>query len=441
MAIDLGTTVDGRARRRLGRAAPRPTRPSRPSCPLDIDDPAPVEPGLGPLRGRRGRRAAPDRPVHRQGHHHPAGRRRPVVQRGARGRGGPGARLRRARRSSWPSSASGPSSGPPACRAGSWTSSPRPPASRATRCSSTATTLEVTPVAVPDDVEVRRRSTRPGAHARRLGLRRAPGRRPRRPRPSSARSATPHPSTLDALDDPVLRRPGPPRDHRERPGAAVRRGPRPTADLREAGRAHGRQPRQPPRRLRGVDPGARRARRPARRPPPGCTAPASPAPASVAASWPSPSPAPSTEGWLVRPSAGARVHRLTEPLMRSSSSAFWASNSPSVEDAALVQARRASRSARRRVLPGRRPSAGAGALPRDPVELAVLVGLHLLVDLVLHDVGLADVLEAVGAVSPADSISRSPAPTMRSKKPWWKKTVLIRSSGISMPRLVMTPLR
>ena len=35
--------------------------------------------------------------------------------------------------------------------------------------------------------------------------------------------------------------------------------------------------------------------------------------------------------------------------------------------------------------------------------------------------------------SPADSIDRSPAPSIRSKIRWLKNTVLIRSSGISMP--------
>ncbi len=42
---------------------------------------------------------------------------------------------------------------------------------------------------------------------------------------------------------------------------------------------------------------------------------------------------------------------------------------------------------------------------------------------------------------PADSISRSPAPMMRSKMRWWKLTLLTRSSGISMPFLANTPWR
>ena len=37
--------------------------------------------------------------------------------------------------------------------------------------------------------------------------------------------------------------------------------------------------------------------------------------------------------------------------------------------------------------------------------------------------------------SPADSMVRSPARTRRSKRCWWKKTVLIRSSGISIAAL------
>ena len=44
-------------------------------------------------------------------------------------------------------------------------------------------------------------------------------------------------------------------------------------------------------------------------------------------------------------------------------------------------------------------------------------------------------------VSPPDSIERSPAPSIRSKIVWLKKTVLIRSSGISMPFLAITPTR
>ena len=43
--------------------------------------------------------------------------------------------------------------------------------------------------------------------------------------------------------------------------------------------------------------------------------------------------------------------------------------------------------------------------------------------------------------SPADSIPRSPAPIMRSKIDWLKNTVLIRSSGISIPVFEMTPRR
>ena len=43
--------------------------------------------------------------------------------------------------------------------------------------------------------------------------------------------------------------------------------------------------------------------------------------------------------------------------------------------------------------------------------------------------------------SPADSTSRSPAPTMRSRMPCLKLTLLTRSSGIWMPRLANTPDR
>ena len=44
-------------------------------------------------------------------------------------------------------------------------------------------------------------------------------------------------------------------------------------------------------------------------------------------------------------------------------------------------------------------------------------------------------------ISPADSITRSPDPTMRSNTDWRKNTVLTRSSGISMPCLASTPCR
>ena len=43
--------------------------------------------------------------------------------------------------------------------------------------------------------------------------------------------------------------------------------------------------------------------------------------------------------------------------------------------------------------------------------------------------------------SPPDSISRSPAPSMRSNTVWLNKTLLTRSSGISIPDFAKTPLR
>src|SRR5437588_3841850 len=43
--------------------------------------------------------------------------------------------------------------------------------------------------------------------------------------------------------------------------------------------------------------------------------------------------------------------------------------------------------------------------------------------------------------SPADSIIRSPAPTMRWKRLWWKERSLTRSRGISWPDLPRTPER
>ena len=43
--------------------------------------------------------------------------------------------------------------------------------------------------------------------------------------------------------------------------------------------------------------------------------------------------------------------------------------------------------------------------------------------------------------SAPDSMSRSPAPIMRSNTDWLKCTLLTRSSGISMPLLATTPWR
>ena len=69
------------------------------------------------------------------------------------------------------------------------------------------------------------------------------------------------------------------------------------------------------------------------------------------------------------------------------------------------------------------------------------VRFHLPVDLLLHRVGMPDVVETRLPVSPADSISRSPAPMMRSQIPWWKLMLLMRSIGISTPCLASTPVR
>ena len=69
-------------------------------------------------------------------------------------------------------SASGPSSGPAACRAGSWTSSPRPPAWPGARCCIDCTTL---------DVRAGRAARADGRRGGRRPLRRRPGRWPARP--------------------------------------------------------------------------------------------------------------------------------------------------------------------------------------------------------------------------------------------------------------------
>ncbi len=72
-------------------------------------------------------------------------------------------------------------------------------------------------------------------------------------------------------------------------------------------------------------------------------------------------------------------------------------------------------------------------------ELALFVVLHLSVDLVLDLLGLANIGEALLAGLTPDSMSRSPAPMIRSKKHCPKLTLLTRSSGISIPRLAKIP--
>ncbi len=59
----------------------------------------------------------------------------------------------------------------------------------------------------------------------------------------------------------------------------------------------------------------------------------------------------------------------------------------------------------------------------------------------LDTVRVPDVGESLLPASPPDSITRSPTPTTRSKKPWLEITVFTRSSGISVECLDNTPQR
>ena len=284
--------ADDRRRAALGRrstGAGRPrARSTSPTC-----RPGSVEPAWGRYVAGVVAELAPDARASTGTvtHHHP-GRHRPVVERRARGRGRPRPRRRRARRVELAQPcqrAEQLASGVPCGLMDQLASARRRrgprPADRLPRRST------VEPVPVPDGVAVvvvhsgqerelagsayaERRAAVRGGRARSIGpLRDADARRPRRhrrpggPRPGPATSS---PRTTGCA----------------RFADALRAG-----DVARGRRAHGREPRQLPRRLRGLDPGRRRARRPARRHARASTAPGSPAAASAAASSPSPSPA------------------------------------------------------------------------------------------------------------------------------------------------------
>ena len=251
-----------------------------------------------PASSRRGAATSPAwsprarRPVGFSGHgdDDDPGRCRPVVERRPRGGGRPRARLSRGT----------PPTSLGLCQRAEQRASGRAvrdhgpagvasPASRVTRCSSTATrstsrrsrsrdggrVWSCTP-AHPRAGRVRVRRTGAAVRAGRAGI------GPLRDGLARRRATLQHP---------VVRPPGPPRGHRERAGRPVRRRPRGRRPRRRRA-PDGRQPRQPARRLRGLDAGAGRRCRRARRAHPGCTGPASPGPASAAASSPSPAPVP-----------------------------------------------------------------------------------------------------------------------------------------------------
>ena len=274
-------------RRRRGAARARPTEAEPAVVPLDVADPAGRSSRRGPATSPAWwPRSRPPTACDGHGHHHAARRRRAVVERRARGGGGPGPRLRRL------AARAGP--GVPAGRAAG--------VGRAVRDHGPAGVgrrgRRATPCCI--DCTHRRASRRcrcpttsrwspshSGRGARRWpapptpsGARRA---RPRRPR--SVRSATPTLDDVATIGDAVVRRRA---RHVVTENERVRDVGRRAARRRPGRRSgrHGRQPRSPARRLRGVDPRARPARRPARRRPPASSAPASPAPASAAAPWP-----------------------------------------------------------------------------------------------------------------------------------------------------------
>ena len=255
----------GRARRRRRDAPLRRREPEPAVVPLDVDDPAAVTPAWARYVAGVVAELRPAGGLHRRGRHHAPDRRRPVVVGRARGRGRAGARVRRRRRSSWPSSASAPSSERRACRAGSWTSSRRRPGSTATPFGSTAPRSTVEPGARP---------RRPRGGGRRLRRAASAGRRA--PTPNGPPRARPPQAAIGPL---ARRRRSPTssastttRSRRRARhvvtenqrvdafAAALAAGDR--AALREA---HGRQPRQPARRLRGEHAGARCPGRRARR--------------------------------------------------------------------------------------------------------------------------------------------------------------------------------
>ena len=207
MAIDLGTTIDGRARRRRGRPAlgrrgrarGRPARRRRPAA---------VAPAWARYVAGVVAEVRPAR-LHRHGHHDAAGRRRAVVRAALEVAVALGPRLRRAPPLELAeAAASGPSSGRRACRAGSWTSSPRPPGVEGHALLIDCRTLDVRPVPLPGRRRDRRGRLGRGPHAGRLAP--TPSAGPQAeppPRRSSARSGDASTRRPRAeLDDPVLRR-------------------------------------------------------------------------------------------------------------------------------------------------------------------------------------------------------------------------------------------
>ena len=252
MAIDLGTTVTGRARRRRRRAAlaararagrgARSTSTTRPRvAPAWARYVAGVVAELRPV-GRASSASVDD---------HAARRRRPVVLRGPRGGGGAGARLRRARRSSWRSlcqRAEQRASGVPCGIMDQLASAAGVDGPRAAHRLHARSSVE--PVPLPDDVEVvvvdsgQRRALATSAYAERA--RRLPG-RPGRDRPAARRPTL---GDLERLADAVVRRRArhvvTENARVDELAAALAAG-----DRGRAGRGHGRQPSQPARRLRG----------------------------------------------------------------------------------------------------------------------------------------------------------------------------------------------
>ena len=298
MAIDLGTTITGTA------VDGRIVRCDRSASPAALEvEPAPGAPRCRPRRrsSRPGAATSPawHRVLRRTGTgfegevtHDDPGRHRPVVERRARG----GRRPRPRRAPAAPvelalacQRAEQLASGVPCGVMDQLTSRgrrrrPRPadrlpdprgragPAARRTSTSSSSTRAR--------SASWRRRPTPSGAPQLEAAE------RDRRPAPRRRRSTTSTPSPTRPSG------PGPATSSPRTPGCsrfadALRRG-----DVGRGRRAHGRGPRQLPRRLRGVDRRSSMRSSTGSSPPQACTAPASPAAASAAAWSHSSSPAP-----------------------------------------------------------------------------------------------------------------------------------------------------
>ena len=227
------------------------------------DRPDPEVPGWGRYVAAVVAEVGPTHGLRRPRHDDDPHRRRAVVERRARGGGGAGrSAIATRHRSSSPSPASEPStraSGVP-CGVMDQLTSICGVEGHALLVDFRALTYDV--VALPASAEIVVIHSGQSRRAGGLGVRRPATRRWPTPSARSVRCATPTWTICPAIRDPRRPMPRPPRRHGERPRRRVRR--RAGGGGPASGRlGHGRVPRQQPRRLRGVDPRRRRARRPA----------------------------------------------------------------------------------------------------------------------------------------------------------------------------------